>query len=424
MGYVSFVHIGDVHYPEWSKPNVDSDIKDTALGPAFLQRVGPSRLRQALDAIVRLIEDREDIVGLLLAGDLTDKAKLDGYRACVEYFEGALGSTRLWRQGALFVVPGNHDVDRSAADPATRVARLSEVWVSHGLDVLTTTGVRSAAVEHGGNTAVVYTLNSCIGCGEKRRLPEGVRDELSRLLDGYVSDQGGLQAAFDVVGEQLDTPAFDQVDLETLTGEITRLPSNEAPLVLAHHGILPQGLFRADLYTEVINGGAARLRFRDLEHPVIYCHGHIHENPIEVLRDPKQESRPVVLVSAPLLRNGFNVISVAFGRDRSLLGVKIDQYTIADYGGIQLSTQVRVPLVETGSGELLTDELGELVGKFSPMEGIRFTKLVQHVIGAFGSSATESDVRDRVEELEWLGTIHISGRGSAPHRWVIRRVRP
>jgi hypothetical protein len=401
---------------------VSADVKDRALDPGFIERITPSRLRQALDSIATMIDRRPEIVGLLLSGDLTDRGDMDGYQDCIGYLERALSRTRLWNENSLFVTPGNHDVDRNAADPAGRSAKLHAAWDKLGLDVLATSGVRQHEIERDGNRAVVFSLSSCAGCGEERRLPEEISAELASLLKDYVVRKGGLKGAFDIVGEKLDTPAFEAKDLESLTAHILALDHNVAPIVLAHHGILPQGLLRVDLYTEVINGGVARWRFRDLDHPVLYCHGHIHENPIEVLVDPDRERRPVVLISAPLLRDGFNFVSVAFGRDGTLLGVLIEQHLIQSYGGIKLEKQLRIPLVETGSGAVSTDELGEEVGKRCPMAGIRFTTLVSEMKSAF--SCEESDIRDRVEELEWLGTLRISAREEPVHRWHVRRIRP
>ena len=63
-------------------------------------------------------------------------------------------------------------------------------------------------------------------------------------------------------------------------------PSNVLSVIVAHHNLLPQRLPRLAPYTELVNGGALRASLGELGKPVLYLHGHIHEDPIEILRSP------------------------------------------------------------------------------------------------------------------------------------------
>ena len=152
-----------------------------------------------------------------------------------------------------------------------------------------------------------------MGCGEKRLLPEAVADQIKGVLDEYATSAAPADA-FDLVGEQLDTPAFDHSHVEDLMQSIKGLDDCWAPLVLAHHNVLPQSIPRVALYTEVVNGGLIRSRLASCDRPVIYCHGHIHDDPVDVVWDQRRTNGKVIAVSAPELVKGYNLITVYFSR--------------------------------------------------------------------------------------------------------------
>ncbi len=125
-----------------------------------------------------------------------------------------------------------------------------------------------------------------------------------------------------------------------LAGGAARLIS----IVLSHHNLLPQAIPRVALYAELLNAGVARSRLLGLHKTILYCHGHIHDDPIEVLTDPQNPGSQVILISAPTLSRGFNTITTEFGRKGFPLGCIITAHRLRKRDGSVERRSVRVPL--------------------------------------------------------------------------------
>src|SRR5439155_694758 len=116
---------------------------------------------------------------------------------------------------------------------------IEEMWETSYARVLEGSRVRETNIHHKGCVVQLCSLNTCIGCGETRYLPKQIKNELTALLEKYVGDEGDL-AAFDLIGEQLDTPAVLEEHLHEIEKLIQRLARVGVPVVLGHHGVLPQ----------------------------------------------------------------------------------------------------------------------------------------------------------------------------------------
>lgn len=114
-------------------------------------------------------------------------------------------------------------------------------------------------------------------------------------------------------GKQLDTPAFVEDHLSRLQRQVSTLSNNLIPIVMAHHNILAQATPRVSAYAEVLNGGLVRSRLSNLGTPAIYCHGHIHDDPVETVEAASVAHGKLVLVSAPALWKSFNMLGIEFG---------------------------------------------------------------------------------------------------------------
>lgn len=422
MKSIGVVHIGDIHYPEYTSPDSGADIKDKGFVPGLVEGFSPRPLKQAGDHLLRLLENKPQTIAILFSGDLTSWAQDDKYQECVQFLMRLGSGSAVWKTDAVRVVPGNHDVDRARAHGAKNLAEKFEAahaaWATASFPVLKLDPTESITAEREGCKAVVYPLNSCVGCGEKRFLPSEVKDKLAALLRKYVSDMGGLRKAFDLVGEKLDTPAFLADHLNDIQRSISASGPDVAAIILSHHPLLPQAVFRAEVYTELVNSGLARVQLTGLHRPVVYCHGHIHQSPVEIIRDPEKEGAAVISVSAPLFVDGFNYLEFHYGRTGGLLGLEVVRQQRRH--GVRWESQeaIRIPFETRGT---IQDSIEKLIlAKLRNLE--RFPDLAAKV-RRNRTNYRDPTIGDRLLELEWKGFLQVRNRNEAYHAWQIEPLR-
>jgi len=301
LSSLKLVQIGDIHFPESSTEAV-SDVKDGGFPSAVAEKISLRPLQCVMRALAKELESQPQAI--LFCGDLTSKGNVSGYGACLRYLKDLINFKR-WKAKNIHAVPGNHDVDRSKIDPAGKdlfgkFEPFSQLWRDSGLPILAVESCRTTRIalhKHKDSGVHVFSLNSSLGCGEKRFLPPEIADNLERILKEYEL-KVGKPAAFPLLGETLDTPAFDQNTVNGLCDSIRALSTANIPIVVAHHNILPQALPRLAMYTETINAGIVRSRLSHLQRPVLYCHGHIHDYPLEVIHEPEYMGSRLVCISA------------------------------------------------------------------------------------------------------------------------------
>lgn len=427
---------GDVHYPDAKSGSALADIKDKAMPPPFVDAVVPHKLQNVIRALTKLCQPNkhgERLNGILFCGDLTSIGDGSGYQECVEYLNNVLELTNanVWPRDHIHAVPGNHDVDRNLCSPTSpdlfgKFRPLAVAWENVGVPILQAGAIRQTTISADGCSAEVFSLNSCVGCGEKRFLPSKVGDELHKLLEKYV-DGKRLEEAFSLVGEQLDTPAFLEDHMTSLRLAIDELKPTTIPVVLAHHNILPQAVVRVDIYTEVINGGLVRSRFSQCQHPVIYCHGHIHDDPIEIVSFPAPDSGPLISISAPLLSDGFNLIEVWYGQKRVAVGCVVIPYRIQRDGVVKRedSKVVRMPLRHASRYSDLGDHrIPSVLPPMRPWEYERFHEVLAKARAESGTHTQERSLAEPLLEAEWFGLVRILNREKDYEYWQIQRIAP
>jgi len=436
MKALKLLQIGDIHYPDAKSGSGLADIKDKAMPSTLVDSLVPHKLQNVVRALTKLCQPEKNekrVNGILFCGDLTSMGNASGYQECVRYLSEVLelSNPAVWRQDHIHAVPGNHDVDRTLCSPTNpslfdKFRPLAVAWNNVAVPILQAEEIRRTTISADSCTAEVFSLNSCIGCGEKRFLPSKVGDELHRLLEKYVEGKR-LDETFSLVGEQLDTPAFLEEHMTSLRLAIDELRPTTIPVVLAHHNILPQAIVRVDIYTEVINGGLIRSRLSQCKHPVIYCHGHIHDDPIEIISLPAPDNGPLVSISAPLLSDGFNLIEIWYGQKDIALGCVVVPYRIQRDGVVKRddSKVVRISLRETGRYADLGDERIPSVLRYtSPQEYERFHEILARVRGASSTHTQERSLAEPIWEAEWFGLVRILDRAKDFKYWQIQRITP
>lgn len=429
MKSLKVIQLGDVHLNE-QKNTVIGDHKDKAAPGSVVNATFPKRIQLVIRKIAEIAENAS-IRGLLLCGDLASKGDHEEYRKCIEFLDQALEvcNPKKWPDESMHVVPGNHDVDRKLCDPKGidlygKFNPLITSWEKHGRnEILPVQNIRSTVIKPNGHSLNLFSLNSCIGCGERRHLPNKIRDELEELLKKH-SKSALPEDAFNLLGEQLDTPAFVDDHVDVLVKKIENVAETSVPIVLAHHNALPQAIPRVEIYTDLINAGLFRSRLASCSRSIIYCHGHIHSDPVEQLVDYSYPSSNVIFVSAPLLVNGFNIIEIEFARNNLPLGCIIHKYCLTNHGSVDNRESVSVPLIGSEKMPHFNDnKLRALVDVCGP-ENIRFENLRNLINNELGIRLIRDTVRDLIVEAEWLNLVKVSDRKLDYKYWCVRRLEP
>jgi hypothetical protein len=316
-------------------------------------------------------------------GDLTSFGKLDGYQACTKYIAGALQLGRFgnFRNLPVGTLPGNHDISRALAKSPVMTAKFAPLLAAldtAGLPALPVTDPIWLPMNAAEVTTSIALLNSCWGCGSKEFIPEDFREPLEEAIDAAIQQGEHEKALRSYYERQLDTPAFSAHSIQSLMTDL-EAKGESLLVVAAHHNLLPQRLPRLAPYTDIVNSGALRSLLLELDRPAIYLHGHIHQDPIEILQIP--EGFPLVVISAPEASAGFNVVEIVFTRSKIPLSCRVQKWRFDQAGYFRRRTLVTVPLI--GQRRRSNDRsLVDLYGKVLAARYIGRTYLIKRSLRA------------------------------------------
>lgn len=429
MRIVRIFQLGDVHYPGLKSMPPLADLKDEAFPSALAKAVYPERLQNVIKALLSALEQTPAQTAVMICGDLTSYGLLDPYRTCVDYLVRllSLDDPAKWPHEAIHVVPGNHDVDRDIVIPGSgdlfsKFKAFKQVWDDAGLPVFEPEAVRATSLASGDCSIGLFSLNSCIGCGEWRHLPEYMSDHLRELLTKEMDaaddfSQLVMTDVFSDVWERLDTPAFVEDQVSELVNGIYALPMTSVPVVLAHHNLLPQSIPRIAAYTELINSGLIRSRLSTLGRPVFYLHGHIHDDPIETIHRDHPQPGTLVCVSAPELTSGFNELLFTFTRQDIPIGCTIRRHRLRQHGGVDVESELRIRLTDS---DVHADPRIKLVVDLVGGQWMSIDELWQQ-LKASGHPITRPVLQDLLLEAEWSDLVELKAVTQAAKYWRVRR---
>jgi hypothetical protein len=366
--------------------------------------------------------ERKELSAAIFMGDLTDIGNLGGYKSATAYIAGALqlGAQGIHSSLPTGVLPGNHDIDRNlAAQPglATKFIPLVKSLSEAGLPpipVSKTIWMKAGTSSH---KAEIALLNSCWGCGAKEYIPAEFREDVANAIDAAINRSGpdkekAVRAYYD---RQFDTPAFSDEAITELAQQADEISPSSVLIACAHHNLLPQRLTRLAPYTELLNSGALRGTLQGLSRPIIYLHGHIHEDPIEVISTPG--GSPLVCVSAPEASNGFNVLEFVFTRSGIPLSCHVIKWRFDDASIFRVVQRVAIPII--GQRTRAADRSLPLIYAHLLTSGDAYwSDLV-----AFASSIYSAEVEEQLEEaIELLaadGRVTISNYDLDSTGWIV-----
>ncbi len=420
---IRLLHIGDVHLPD-CQATLECDIKD----PGFPQHLSTAVAPNRLQTVVRKLADKVRTAdGVAICGDLTSRGDLEGYKQCVKYLAEALTLSRISRD-KIHVVPGNHDVDRGVAQESTELLEkfrpLGASWNACHISIFKLEGLRKTLLSNAaGNSVQLFSINSCIGCGELRSYPEPIKTVLEQLLQEHINSSG-RHKNFDILGETLDTPAFLEEDLQELASHLEASKTTDVALLLTHHNLLPQMLTQVALYGHLLNSGAARRQLSGANPTILYLHGHTHNGEVEVVTDPQNINSPIFSISAPLLSDGFNAIDIEYSKSGYPLGCIVTKYLMKSDGLVKQRDRVRLPLQGDASREALSI-LGEdtlALVRNIPTNFRRFKDVLGLARDQVGRQIRPATLAETLRDCEWLALVEILDREAEPERWQVRRI--
>lgn len=423
MNSIVLIQIGDIHFPD-SKSEAIIDRKDDAFPQPIAEKIQITPFQVSFRRLAKECEKGVD--GLLFCGDMTSRADMDAYRSFSNHLVSILDlkDEDKWKTKQIHVVPGNHDIERNFNDDNvdlySKFHKIDKIWDEIGIKVFAYDKVRMTTISKNKNALRIYSLNSCIGCGEIRFFPDKIRKELVEILNDYLNKNSDIEA-FDLVGEELDTPAFDTTHIAELSDDINKTEGSNASIVVSHHNILPQSVPRIAIYTEAVNSGLLRTELSRTKNTVLYCHGHIHTNPIEVVQDPTDNNGALVCISAPKITDGFNKVEIYFNKNKKNIGCKIIRFKV-NGNSMHKKDEIKIPFYDsTNCDEVCSENLIQFIGKLK-RDYVRIKDIKVKYKEHFKTNPHTKTLKNYLEEAAWYGLIKINDQDKEFKFWQIRGV--
>jgi 3',5'-cyclic AMP phosphodiesterase CpdA len=437
--HLSFLHLGDIHYPDLISTSPLVDHKDKGLSTATVGAVSSTRIADIARGITRIRTEEKNLVAIVLTGDLTTKGSVPGYRECLTFLHGALQSSDIayWQNRRLLAVPGNHDINRSSIVSGDsledKFSPLSQAWKDvYGTDNVLTVGMPipcDLPPPGPDNPSVRFLpLNTCFLCGEYRAFPDQIREEVLKLLSA-VKSTASPDAFEKMMSEQIDCPAAARQHVEAIEQHILDSDTNSVSVVFGHHPLLAQPMPRVDGYNEMLNAGFVRETILETRRNVIYLHGHIHQDPLLTINSPMRGSHRIIHISAPALEDGFNLIRIYFSQETGQpLGMELVQHRFGDHLGLVKRPPIKLRLIDQTElwSEIDQPWMDYILSKLiSPQSVIRFNELLRNVPlslkGSTDVAEQTASLADALIILELLEIIEIVNREKAPTVWHCQR---
>lgn len=439
--HVSFLQLGDVHFPDLLKALPLADHKDKGMSPAMVGVVSSSRIAEITRGISQIRREEEKLVAIVLTGDLTTRGDVPGYEACLNFLHGALqlSDSAYWKHRRLLVVPGNHDINRGAivsGQPLhAKFEPLLDQWAKIfgtraylTVDAPSPTDLPTLVPGAPGPSIRFLPLNTCYLCGEHRAFPVQIREKIVELLNELKKTISGEDFE-KIMSEQVDCPAVSREHVRALEQLIVKNGMDSISVVVGHHPLFAQPMPRVDGYNELLNAGYVRETVLETRRNVIYLHGHIHQDPLLLINSPIRGTHRIINISAPALEDGFNLVKIFFSNvTNQPLGLELIQYRFGDHLGLIKRPPIKIRLIDQ---DALWNEIDHPWTKYvlekleSPQTVMRFNDLLkaipQKLMNGVEAPQRSSSIQSALLVLELLELVEITNRDSAASLWQCRR---
>ncbi len=391
----------------------------------------PENLKRALESspqkmILKGLQDELDGLpeAVLISGDLSTFGSIDGYKNCLDFIKERVSPKYFdYNRCRIFLAPGNHDIDRNKFSEDSLYPKFEPF-----LDALNEKKFPRIPVEENISTEIevnygklrIIIINSCLGCGERRYYPEEFREVMTKIVSSNKDY------------EDLDTPIFRIGDIESMIELIKSKDKNCLPIILTHHNLLTMKKPRIAMYTELINSGYMREKLLSLRRPILYLHGHIHDNAIEMIHSPVHKDSKLICISAPLLLpikddnnfdHGFNKIRIVFSQNKKPLGCEIEQYNYGNGNSKIDKSRIRFLSSPDTMAQVTASEI-KIIKLIDELKMKYLYELRDSYYDKFQEKINIMDLHDLIDELEWLGLVNYNRNDDDYELGTVRSVIP
>ena len=427
MKEITLLHIGDIHFQFIDKNDGQIDKKDERF-PKRLDEILPRKNYQNVIKVLKKEIDNSPSA-ILMSGDLSTYGKIESYKNCLDFIKNSIPEKFFKDELSprFFIVPGNHDIDREI-EFDEKFQTINNVLSEMKFPKIPYPNAIIKELKEDSSTILVITMNSCIGCGEIIYYPIEIREAISKSINLNCEEQNVL--CFD----KIDTPIFTQDDIDEVIDHIKSAKDEYVPIILTHHNLLPQKVPRIAMYTELINSGHFRDRLFSLDRPIIYLHGHIHDNPVEIIQSIKYKYAKIICISAPLLfpnteykaqNFGFNKIKIVFNSDGHPLGCEINYYRINE--GIDKKEEDRIRFNNPPDSLRLATKEDIIIFNsiYKQKEDVHLAHLKSITTKENGDCFSIDEMEESVDRLDWLGLVKYNNKKDVPnYMQTIKKVIP
>lgn len=437
---IKILQLGDLNLPDWKEDTSSVDYKDKA----FSKRIADDLRQKSLANVLRKIHQiatSGNIHAVINMGDYTSIGKTEYIRPAVEIID-ALCSDQRGLKPAMLGVPGNHDVSKDEAASLGDAAKFNgivETFRIHGwVNPPTTSAVPHLLESSDGASLALLLLNTSIGSWSTHVLPASIEAQFTGeklheepLQDTHSDDIGAsgkplpqfpaLRNREEQRYHQLDTPYVSHRVINETSNFLQTLERRSA-VIIGHHNLLPQRIPRILAYGELLNAGAFRSLLHSSQKTIIYLHGHIHEDPIEQVSAPDaalhEEHQPIIVtISAPLINDGFNEITLFIDESDEQFLLRITKYRLDSNGTIGNFTdqsRVYVPL-RRNLADLMTRQVQKTWNLIREAGLASWNELISDA----SPSLTEADLEPAVLKLFCCGLVNIANLGRPRSQWKL-----
>ncbi len=448
MKTTRILQIGDIHLPEWAISETAIDTKDAEFSQEIIDDLKHSRLSQVLKSINKTANSGT-IDAVFLMGDLTSYGHKKYVAPAMELFNTLLQDAGSSPRPKVFIVPGNHDVNRDEAKSLGTLGKFA-----HFRETAERLGWASPPVEGAcyfelgkdqsdTDPLKIILINSSIGSQSLHTLAPSIEKSVSESEEGDGSpveilsenivkggsdapDFGAASTSGQSLSEQryrhLDTPYVSKEAMANMV-EMTSSAEGSSILMCAHHNLLPQRVPRISPYAELLNAGHFRSALLDTNKSYVYLHGHIHDDPIEIIERPSERigdtrRNSIVTISAPPVWQGYNEIALFHDQSGDIFLIRVTLYRLNASGFIGNFTDQDsrfIPLIDR-SEMLLSPKMLKLWG-FLEKETRTFPEVESSKSGPSGD-----ELENALMALFCAGLIEIKNLGLPRHRWRVTAV--
>lgn len=399
------LHIGDIHYNHIDKESVLSELKDKQVSRNLAKALPERNYKYIIEDLLK--EMGKSPTAILFSGDLSTKGLIGTYKECLRFLRKSIPDEFFTgsKNQSIFIAPGNHDIDRTKFTDEDITPKFRPmIDALKEIDFPEIPLSKNKVVEFNEEPSgkiLIIVINSCIGCGERRYYPEPLQAIIAQL-----------QASDDIqLYEDIDTPMFNTDNIKDIVNYIKSTDDKCLPIILTHHNLLTMRKPRVEMYTELLNSGYMRESLLGLGRPILYLHGHIHDNPVEIIQSGRNKDSKIICISAPLLlpikdftKFGYNTIKIHYSQNKNPLGCEIIHHEFIDGDHKRIESRIRFRDPPNTLG--FVSERGKKLLELIKSDKLSYLgDLLKMANEAYGWGISEIEIEKLVDELDWLGLV-------------------